>query len=85
MADARETPNDLERETPVEVVAVRRARAALREADRALGEIEDLLQGRPAISREAIVRAAVLICGEGGELLHELRRELPELCDVEIY
>jgi hypothetical protein len=71
-----DTPNDLESSQPVELMAIRRVRDALREVDGALAQVEAMLAGTPAISRESIARSACLALGELGEVSHEVRREI---------
>lgn len=73
---ANDTPNDLDSGAPIELVAIRRVRAALRETDDALDEVEGLLTGASPISRQAVVRAGARALGELGDISHEVRREL---------
>jgi hypothetical protein len=72
---AHETPNDLERARPVQLVAVRRLRDALREADRALGELEAAI-AIPSTVPRATVRAAIIYLGDVGDIAHVCRHEL---------
>jgi hypothetical protein len=73
---ANDTPHDGARALSIEQLAIRRVRDSLREADSALAELDALLSGVPAISRESIIRGACYVLGELGDVSHEVRREL---------